>query len=93
VDVLRPWVDGVVGAMCIVASLLRLWRRRRPGPPARWSIWNSVALGALGLCAWFSAAASLGHMAGLWYLLVMASALIALCAGMIALTRSPALRR
>jgi peptidoglycan/LPS O-acetylase OafA/YrhL len=88
-----PWFDGAVGAVCIGAALLGPWRRRRPGGPAQWSIWQSVMIGALGLCAWFSAIASLGRMSGFWYMLVYAGGLVALCAGVIGLARSPSPRR
>jgi peptidoglycan/LPS O-acetylase OafA/YrhL len=84
------WFDILVGALCIASALVRWWRSTRPGRHAVWSNWNSVAAGALGLCAWFSAIASLGRMAGLWYALVMACSLVAMCAFIIGVSRSPA---
>lgn len=88
-----PWFDGVVGAACIGAALLGPWRRRRPCGPAQWSIWQSVMIGAWGLCAWFSAIASLGRASGFWYGLVSVCGLVALCTGVIGLDRYASPRR
>ena len=70
------WFDTVAGAVCFASVPLGMWRSRRPSRPASWSIWNSVTFGALGLCAWFSAIASLGRMSGFWYALVMVAGLV-----------------
>jgi hypothetical protein len=70
------WFDLVVGAGCLASALL-LWvrQRRRDRVVARWS---SLTCIALGLCAWFAAAAKVSGLrtAGIWYLLVSSTAVL-----------------
>src|SRR5260221_11486161 len=92
------WFELLVGAIAIVAALivrlpqlqrLRQWRRLAG------SVWSSVALVALGLCAWFAAAASLSapHTAGRWGLLIIMASLFAICSAIIAAVQVEARNR
>ncbi len=87
------WFNLVVGAVCLVTALLTWVRqRRRDRVVARW---YSLTFIALGLCAWFAAAARVSSLrtSGIWYLLVSLTAVFSVFSGSMAVIRRSAHNR